>query len=150
MSPKDEKAPVGSGAGGRCCAICCVMGLVPHKVVFDHIAVGVTWAHNALREQRLVRRVGVHLCLEGKAGAPAIVGIVLGVLVAPPHDGGGDIGSGESIAGAHVAGVPADVGHAGVFLGTVAQGLLGDIGLPLSALVFLLGHDAVASGGDIV
>ena len=59
------------------------MGLVPHKVVFDHIAVGVTGAHNALREQRLVRRVGVHLCLEGKAGAPAIVGIVLGVLVTP-------------------------------------------------------------------
>ena len=60
------------------------MGLVPHKVVFDHIAVWVTRAHNALREQRLVRRVGVHLCLEGKAGAPAIVGIVLGVLVAQP------------------------------------------------------------------
>jgi len=28
------------------------VGLVPHKVVFDHIAVGVTRAHNALREQR--------------------------------------------------------------------------------------------------
>ena len=82
MSLKDEKAPVGGVAGGRCCAICCVMGLVPHKVIFDHIAVGVTRAHNALREQRLVRRVGVHLGLEGKAGAPAIVGVVLGVLVA--------------------------------------------------------------------
>ena len=75
---------------------------------------------------------------------------VLGVLVAPPHDGGGDIGSGESIAGAHVAGVPADVGHAGVFLGTVAQGLLGDIGLLLPALILLPGHDAVAGDRHIV
>lgn len=45
-----KKTPVGGGAGGRCCAICRVMGLVPHKVVFDHIVVGVTRAHNALRE----------------------------------------------------------------------------------------------------
>lgn len=87
MSLKDEKAPVGGVAGGRCCAICCVMGLVPHKVVLDHIAIGVTRAHNALWEQRLVRRVGVHLCLEGKAGTPAIVSIVLGVLVAQPVAG---------------------------------------------------------------
>ena len=85
--PKDEKTPVGGGAGGRCCAICRVVGLVPHKVIFDHIAIGMTRAHNALREQRLVRRVGVHLGLEGKAGAPAIVGIVLGVLVAQPVAG---------------------------------------------------------------
>ena len=63
------------------------MGLVPHKAVLDHIAVGVTRAHNALREQRLVRRVGVHLGLESKAGAPAIVSIVLGVLVAQPVAG---------------------------------------------------------------
>ena len=34
-----------------------------------------------------MRRVGVHLGLEGKAGAPAIVGIVLGVLVAQPVAG---------------------------------------------------------------
>ena len=46
-----------------------------------------TRAHNALREQRLVRRVGVHFCLEGKAGTPAIVSIVLGVLVAQPVAG---------------------------------------------------------------
>ena len=75
---------------------------------------------------------------------------VLGVLVAPPHDGGGDIGGGEGITGAHVAGVPADVGHAGVFLGTVAQGLLGDIGLLLPALILLPGHDAVAGDRHIV
>ena len=87
MILKDGKTPVGGGVGGRCCAIYCVMGLVPHKVVLDHIAIGVTRAHNALWEQRLVRRVGVHLGLEGKAGAPAIVGIVLGVLVAQPVAG---------------------------------------------------------------
>ena len=46
-----------------------------------------TRAHNALREQRLVRRVGVHLGFEGKAGAPTIVGVVLGVLVAQPVAG---------------------------------------------------------------
>ena len=34
-----------------------------------------------------MRRVGVHLGLEGKAGAPAIVGIVLGVLIAQPVAG---------------------------------------------------------------
>ena len=34
-----------------------------------------------------MRRVGVHLGLEGKAGAPAIVSIVLGVLVAQPVAG---------------------------------------------------------------
>lgn len=56
-------------------------------MVLGHIAIGVTRAHNTLGEQRLVRRVGVHLCLEGKAGAPAIVGIVLGVLVAQPVAG---------------------------------------------------------------
>ena len=35
----------------------------------------------------MVRRVGVHFGLEGKAGAPAIVGVVLGVLVAQPVAG---------------------------------------------------------------
>ena len=82
-----KKAPVGGGAGGRRCAICCVMGLVPHKMILDDIAVGMTRTHDALGEQRMVRRVGVHLGLEGKAGAPAIVGVVLGVLVAQPVAG---------------------------------------------------------------
>lgn len=51
---------------------------------------------------------------------------------------------------AYISSILTDVCHVGVGTGVVFQGLLGDIGLPLSALVFLLGHDAVASGGDIV
>lgn len=62
-------------------------GLVPHKVVLDDIAVGMTRAHDALGEQCMVRRVGIHFGLEGKAGAPAIAGIVLGMLVAQPVAG---------------------------------------------------------------
>ena len=42
--------PVDENIGGHFCAVCNVAGLGPHKVVFDHIAVGVTRANNALRE----------------------------------------------------------------------------------------------------